>query len=118
MSFKSNLKPEIYRSLNEIYPKSFPINNYYQVSDENFNKTITLLARAGVRTEEELRQYIKDAINGEENDFYGHIEGTTVADDTSPNSFFILIFFGMIVGLFSIKIFTLFFKSFQLGKYN
>lgn len=116
MTLKSSIKPEIYRSLNELYPKTFPINNYRTVENINFNKTIALLARAGVRTEEEIKQYLQDSINGIKNDFTGHIEGTTVADDTPANSFFILIFFGMLVGLILVKIFILKFRKFSLDR--
>jgi hypothetical protein len=112
-SFKSYLKPEIYRSLNKIYPDSFPVSHQRTIEDVHFVKTLTLLAKADIKDVNELKSELTDAINGVKNEFYGNIEGSTVCDDTDENSYFILIIFGMIIGFILFKIFILNFNHFK-----
>lgn len=107
---KSNIKPNIYRSLSLINKQLFPVVYNKKVSDYDFFNTVKAMVYTGMNSSE-FEQKLYEAIVGSDNELKQYLGGTSIPDDNVEKVFIVLIIMGVIIGLVAFKILYIFQKQ-------
>ena len=98
---KKKLDDKFYKTLHKVYNLDYEDTGV--INNDDFNEYLLILVKSGL-SKDEIKQLLRKTVKGEDNEFKNYLN----TDLTSTNSVFdiiILVLFGIIFTLFTIKLF-------------